>query len=471
MAETLIRADHLSFEYQESTDGICDVSFTVNPGEVVLLTGNSGCGKSTLLKCLNGLIPSITEGELKGKLSVMGEDYKEKKMHQLNMQVGSVFQNPRSQFFTENTTAELVFPMENYGFAKIDMEKRLKELTEEFGLEGLLDRNIFTLSSGERQMIALASSMTMHQRILLFDEPSANLDYGNSMRLGRLIGKLKKEGYTIIVADHRFFYLSGVIDKVLFMEHGSLKVCNSEEEFRNGSYDTRSFDVFSIDLPVEQRLECERKVAEIKNASYHGILRDINLSLRQGEITVLIGDNGAGKTTLAKLICRSLKPDEGSVETEGLPFFIMQDPDYQLFGTSVINELALVKNSPVEIKEILKHLGLEQYGEKHPFDLSGGQKQRLQIGMAMLCDRSLIIFDEPTSGLDVYSMQNISEEIKKLKEKAGILVISHDYEFIRHVANRILYLEDGTIKEDFTLEESTIPRLNNLFYKMQEDKK
>lgn len=469
MEANVIKADDLSFCYEESSEGISDISFTIDEGEIVLLTGNSGSGKSTLLKCLNGLIPSVTEGEMKGLLSIEGENYSDLKMHQLNQLIGSVFQNPRSQFFTDNTTAELVFPMENYGFSPEDMRARLESLKNTFGLDDLLDRDIFSLSSGERQLIALASAVTMKQKVLLFDEPSANLDYGNAMKLGRILKKLRGKGYTVIVADHRFYYLSGVIDKVLFMDDGKLVICNSEDEFKQGSYNTRSFDIFSINIPFSEKASQEKTVARLENVCYKDILKGVNLSLNKGEITVLVGNNGAGKTTIAKTLCKSIKPDSGKVDIDGLPFFIMQDPDYQLFGTSVENELELVKKDPKAIDEILEYLGLSKYKYKHPFDLSGGQKQRLQIGMGMLCDRELIVFDEPTSGLDVYSMLNVSKEIKKLKEKAGILVISHDYEFIRHVANRIVYLNDGVIEKDFILDESTLSELNNIFMQMQEE--
>ena len=470
METNVIKADKLGFCYEESSEGISDVSFTINEGEIVLLTGNSGSGKSTLLKCLNGLIPAVTEGEMEGLLSIEGENYSDLKMHRLNQLIGSVFQNPRSQFFTDNTTAELVFPMENYGFSKAEMTGRLDDLKKTFGIKGLMDRNIFSLSSGERQLIALASAVTMKQKVLLFDEPSANLDYGNAMKLGHIFRKLKDKGYTIIVADHRFFYLSGVVDKVLFMDNGELKVCSSEEEFKQGDYNTRSFEVFSIDIPFAENDNTGKVVAEIKNVFYKDILKGVDLKLNKGEITVLVGNNGAGKTTLAKMLCSSIKPDKGKADVSELPFFVMQDPDYQLFGTSVKNELELVKNDQAAIKECLEYLGLSKYTYKHPFDLSGGQKQRLQIGMAMLCDRELIIFDEPTSGLDVYSMLRVSDEINRLKDKAGILVISHDYEFIRHVANRIVYLNEGVIEKDFILDEQSLSELNDIFKTMQEEK-
>ena len=471
MENALIKARGLNFKYVESTEGIHDVDFCVNEGEVVLLTGNSGSGKSTLLKCLNGIIPTITEGELSGDLSIGEKNFKDLKMFRLNQFIGSVFQNPRSQFFTDDTTAELVFPMENYGYTKAQMDERLEQLKETFGISKLLNKNVYTLSSGERQLIALASAVTMDQNILLFDEPSANLDYKNACRLGEILRSLKKKGYTAIVADHRFYYLSGVIDKVLFMENGELSIYNSEEEFRKAKYNTRSFDIFLADIPLQKHKEKEREVARLENVSYQNILKDITFSINKGEIVALLGNNGAGKTTLAKVLCKSIKQDSGTAKTEKLPFFIMQDPDYQLFGTSVYNELELVNNDPKRINECLKYLGLDKYKYKHPFDLSGGQKQRLQIAMAILCDRDLIIFDEPTSGLDVDSMKNVSDEITKLKEKSGILVISHDYEFIRRVADRIIYLKDGVLKSDFNLDKDTLSDLNNIFINMKEEKK
>ena len=167
-------------------------------------------------------------------------------MHELNCEIGSIFQNPRSQFFTDNTTSELVFPMENYGFSKAEMQQKLELLTRTFNLEKLIGKNIFFLSSGERQMVALASALTMIQSVVLFDEPSANLDYGNAVRLEQIIRWLKSQGITVIVADHRFYYLNGLIDKVFYMEKGNLHIYESELSFKRCSYDTRSFDIFSL---------------------------------------------------------------------------------------------------------------------------------------------------------------------------------------------------------------------------------
>ena len=466
----MIRAEKLTFNYEQSDDGIKDIDFSVKDSEVILLAGDSGSGKSTLLKCLNGLIPETVEGSLEGNLYFGDKKYSELRMFELNEKIGSVFQNPRSQFFTTNSTAELVFPMENYGYTKKLMDERLESLTEKFGLYPLLNRNIFEISSGERQLLALASAMALNQKVVIFDEPSANLDYGNAMKLGKIISGMKKTGITVIVADHRFYYLKGLIDRVFLIEDGRLSRFDSEEEFKKSKYDTRSFDLFALDLPVPEKSINTEKIAGLKNVSYKNILTDISLELKKGEVSVLVGNNGVGKTTLAKLLCKTIKPDNGEVNINGLPFYIMQDPDFQLFGTSVYNELALVNDNEEAIAEILKYLGLYDYKDKHPFDLSGGQKQRLQIGMAMLCDKPLIIFDEPTSGLDIVSMKKVAKEIVRLKENAAVLVISHDYEFIRNVANRIIYLKNGKVHEDFELTDNTLCKLNIIFNTMEEEK-
>ena len=468
--EDMIRAEKLTFNYEESNDGIKDIDFSVKSSEIILLAGDSGSGKSTLLKCLNGLIPETVEGSLEGNLYFEDKKYSELRMFELNEKIGSVFQNPRSQFFTTNSTAELVFPMENYGYTKKLMDERLEALTEKFGLHPLLNRNIFEISSGERQLLALASAMALNQKAVIFDEPSANLDYGNAMKLGKIISGMKKTGITVIVADHRFYYLKGLIDRVFLIEDGRLSQFDSEVEFKKSKYDTRSFDLFDLELPVPEKSVNIEKIAGLKNVSYKNILTDISLELKKGEVSVLVGNNGVGKTTLAKLLCKTVKPDNGEVQVNELPFYIMQDPDFQLFGTSVYNELALVNDNEEAIAETLKYLGLYDYKDKHPFDLSGGQKQRLQIGMAMLCDKPLIIFDEPTSGLDIVSMKKVAGEIVRLKENAAVLVISHDYEFIRNVANRIIYLKSGKVHEDFELTDNALCKLNNIFNNMEEEK-
>ncbi|SFE20907.1 energy-coupling factor transport system ATP-binding protein [Peptostreptococcaceae bacterium pGA-8] len=483
-----ISTDRYTFRYDnKKTAALTDCSFKIMAGEIVLVAGDSGSGKSTLMKSINGLIGETVEGHLDGKLHINNRDMTDLPIYEKSREIGSVFQNPRSQFFTLNSTSEMVFAMENYGFSKGDMDDSLKRIGRELPIGDIMDREILTLSSGERQLLALASAMVLNPGILVFDEPSANLDYSNAMKLKKIILKLKAMGKTVIVADHRFFYLNGILDKVLLLEKGALTCFHREADFKGSDYDTRSFNLFNMDLPC-RRERC-RKLAEPRgsNALKEGeqpedvavlsgvgkwnVLNDVNLALKSGEIAVLVGANGAGKTTLARILTGSLKPDRGTVSTRRLPFYVMQDSDFQLFGTSVESELSIGNKTiqPSEKEKILKRLNLWEYRHAHPFDLSGGEKQRLQIAVAALSKTDLIILDEPTSGLDLKSMGRVVGEVEALAEEKAVLIISHDYEFIRRVADRIIYLKEGRVINDFAFDEKNIESLNNIFIDMEEE--
>ncbi len=467
MKEKIMEAIDLGFKYLGNEYySLKDLNFQINRGDTILIAGNSGSGKSTLLNMISGIIPELIEGEMDGKLLIDGlEDLK---IYERSLLLGNVFQNPRSQFFTENTTSEMVFEMENRGISKAEMCKRLMNLKDRFDICDLMDRNIFDISSGERQLLALLTVLIMDPDAVIFDEPSANLDYGNTMRLNRQIKQLKTRGKTVIVADHRFFYLDGIIDKVFFLEDKSIKVFNSETEFKNSGYAKRTFNLFSDpldDRPVNK--SCE-EVGILKDVSYKDILKSVNFALHKREVLSLIGVNGAGKTTIARLICKILKPEKGTVNVNNKPLYIMQDADFQLFGASVLKELEITSKNQDKNAKALELLNIADLKDKHPQMLSGGEKQRLQMAISYVSDNELIIFDEPTSGLDRNSMQRVVDMINMLKQNRAILVISHDYEFIKKVSDRVLYLKDGSIEKDFYLEGEKIKDLNKIYKEMEE---
>ena len=471
MDSYVVEGKNISFEYRDSLEGIQNVNFVLQPGEVILVTGNSGSGKSTFLKCLNGLIPRVVEGKLEGEILLNHQNTKDMSMAEISRHISSVFQNPRSQFFTTNTTSELVFSMENYGLDKAVMEERIQKVCALLQIQYLLNRDIFQLSGGERQMVAIASAMMMGQQIILLDEPSANLDYHNTYVFRGLVEKLKQEGYTVLIADHRFYYLSGLINRVFLFDDGKMQIFDSEQAFKESSYDTRSFDLFAMNIPFQTACERKEKVLSLVDISYKDILQDITVDFFTNEVTAIIGTNGVGKTTLARILCKSISCTHGKIIGE-IPFYIMQDADYQLFGTSVQAELEIAdhKIKQKDIQDVMDYFQLTKYADTHPFSLSGGQKQRIQVALGILSNRKVIIFDEPTSGLDLLSMRRVAREIQELKKKACVIVISHDYEFIRHISDRVLYLKNKTIKKDIPLDVEHLSEFNQIFMEMRDEK-
>lgn len=464
--KNVIEARDLTFAYEgEHKSVLEDINFSIAEGSIVFISGLSGSGKSTLLNIINGLIPEVIDGKLGGELLIGGKS--KVMMNERSALIGNVFQNPRSQFFTTNTTAELVFAMENFGVSKPEMEMRLKALIKKYKLEYLLDRDIYELSSGERQMLALMSALIMNPQVVIFDEPSANLDYGNAMRLRSQIEELKSEGITVLVADHRCFYLCELIDKVLLLSDNTVTEYESEEAYFSSDYAARAENLF--DDKYENRLIARAGPVDVKldDASYKGILQGVSAEFKQGEISTIIGVNGAGKTTLARLISGIIKPDGGSVEIEDQALYIMQDADYQLFGASCMKELEISSMDEELNTEALKDLNLYEFRDTHPHSLSGGQKQRLQMAISRVSKTKVIILDEPTSGLDKKSMHRVVEQLESMKQSHTIIIISHDYEFIRNIADKIFYLEDGRIREAFYLDEENVNQLNKTFEKME----
>ena len=229
----MIELKNISFAYESSREGesqLRHVDLKVEKGELVILAGRSGCGKTTLTRVLNGLCPQFYPGELTGSYLLDGQDALKIPIHQLGTMVGSVFQDPRSQFFTTNTTDEIVLGMENIPLERSVMQQRVKAVCSQMNIERLLDRRIFLLSSGEKQLIAIASVCAMEPKVIVMDEPSANLDSGAMVRLGALLYRLKEAGHTILLSEHRFHYVRDSFDRLVFMENGEISSIYSRSE-------------------------------------------------------------------------------------------------------------------------------------------------------------------------------------------------------------------------------------------------
>ena len=443
----------VSFTYKNSNNKVLDrVNFKINKGECILLTGVSGSGKSTLIHLMNGLIPTLYEGQLEGEILFKNKDLKDIESYDISKNIGYVSQDPRGHFFTTNTTSELVFSMENYGIPLNEMKKKYSELVNLLELEKLVDKNIIYISSGERQKIAIGCSLSLEPEIIILDEPSSNLDFHMTKKLKQLIEKLKTKGYTIIIAEHRMYYIQDLIDRVFVINNGKVIEKTISDLKSNNEVPLRSLDIFNLEL---ENISCKNKelLMEINNITYKNILSNITTTVYKGDVIGLIGKNGVGKTTLLRLLSNIMKPNKGKIVGKVVPFLVMQDMDYQFFTESVESEMKFgsADNDLEKINSLLMKLGLIEFKDKIPFELSGGQKQRLLIAISALANVNLLMFDEPTSGLDYVNMTKVSGILKDLSKNSALIVATHDIEFLYKTCNRVVYLDDKVIKEDFYL--------------------
>lgn len=459
----------VSFTYKNSNNKVLDrVNFKINKGECILLTGVSGSGKSTLIHLMNGLIPTLYEGQLEGEILFKNKDLKDIESYDISKNIGYVSQDPRGHFFTTNTTSELVFSMENYGIPLNEMKKKYSELVNLLELEKLVDKNIIYISSGERQKIAIGCSLSLEPEIIILDEPSSNLDFHMTKKLKQLIEKLKTKGYTIIIAEHRMYYIQDLIDRVFVINNGKVIEKTISDLKSNNEVPLRSLDIFNLEL---ENISCKNKelLMEINNITYKNILSNITTTIYKGDVIGLIGKNGVGKTTLLRLLSNIMKPNKGKIVGKVVPFLVMQDMDYQFFTESVESEMKFgsADNDLEKINSLLMKLGLIEFKDKIPFELSGGQKQRLLIAISALANVNLLMFDEPTSGLDYVNMTKVSGILKDLSKNSALIVATHDIEFLYKTCNRVVYLDDKVIKEDFYLNLENKKKVNNIFINME----
>ena len=478
----MITIQDVSFTYSGSKiDGIHHINLEIKKGECVLLCGRSGCGKTTVTRLINGLIPAFYNGSLSGSVYIENEAVPDMPLYKIARRVGSVFQNPRTQFFNVDTESEIAFGIENEGYPQEQLVTRVRETAEALHITHLCGKNIFELSGGEKQKIAFASVYAMNPDIYILDEPSSNLDAESIRALQTYIRNIKAQGKTVIVAEHRLYYLADFADKIVYMEQGRIA-----ETFTSASFIALDSERRKQMGLRTQNLQTEHPdfnartgdaatntatppacVLELQHVSLYRkkriILKDINVSIAAGEVIAVAGKNGAGKTTFVRALCglhressgrfilngKALKPKDRLKQA----YMVMQDVNYQLFADSVEAEcsfgLKAVKREAVE--EVLNDLNLSEYRTRHPASLSGGQKQRLAIAAGKISGRQLLIFDEPTSGLDYDSMVRVSRIIRSLAAGRIIVIVTHDYEFVCKTCTRVLHFSDQALRADLPI--------------------
>ena len=477
---------NLSVFYDEN-QVVHAINLNVSPGKCVVLTGESGSGKSSIINAVNGLGARYDNARIEGTIALDGDELTQKQIYEIAMLASSVFQNPKTHFFNVDTTQELLFFLENTGVPKQNMQKRLQDLLSLFPIAHLLNRSIFELSGGEKQILCLASAYISGCKLILLDEPTSNLDHISIALLADMLKCLKQQGITLLIAEHRLYYLRDILDRLVHIQKGEIQRCYTQEEFAHLTCDelharglrSNSDDALTVPelLPYAANTSAEpgaeagtepgaeagaepgteagtepgaeagaepgtelriEKLAlsfsTQRNVRANGLFIS-GLTFQTNNIYGIVGKNGCGKSSFIKSLIGVMKRSKETVFYQGkqcnkrrrvaLSSLVMQDVNSQLFSESVEHELTLTHTNMTEasLDALLEQLNIRAFKQAHPMSLSGGQKQRVAIATSVVDGAALMFFDEPTSGMDYKNMLAISRCIQALKTRKRIIFI------------------------------------------------
>lgn len=495
LKEAVVEIRDVSFRYEGGREQLRNVNLDVRRGECVVVTGPSGSGKTTLTRLVNGLVPRFYEGRLTGSVMLNRRNAAELASWEYGRFVGSVFQDSRSQFFASIVEEEIALTGENFGMDSRDIRERVNRLGRDHGLAPLLRRRVHRLSGGEKQQVAVAAACFADPELLVMDEPSANLDMVATGQLARRLAALKAEGTSLLIAEHRLYYLLPLADRIVYMRDGEIAAEWTPDELRGMTpeqivrYGLRA-PMLGVPPSVSAAVAAAGVVdggaerlslrsVTIAAGRWRPVLMEhISLTVRKGEVAAIVGPNGAGKTTLAMTLCGLRQPRSGTILLDGTPgkarerlrrlAYVMQDSDYQLFADSVLNELLLNRGkgsggkgslgkgsgAAERAEQLLKELDLWELRDRHPASLSGGQKQRVAFAVALMNKPDILVLDEPTSGLDGGNMRLVVRLIRRIASGGvSVLVITHDYEFLCAACDRLFVLGDRKLQSELAVAE------------------
>lgn len=495
----LIEIHNLTFSYPEQSQCLHQINLTIQQGDFVVLMGPSGCGKTTLLKQLKTeLAPN---GDLQGTILFNGTALTNLPPKRAAAEIGFVMQNPDNQIVTDKVWHELAFGLENLGLDPLVIRRRVAEIANFFGIQHWFHKQTTELSGGQKQLLNLAAVLIMQPKVLLLDEPTAQLDPIAANNFLSTLNRIHEElGITIILIEHRLEEILAVANRVVAMDNGTIIFDGSPRNMMQNIPDTllpslpTPMKVFStvpkgsvpitiregqkwlanqtVSDPVTSSTTQKKTniILEAKNISFRyekagpAILHNFSFTLHEGQIYTILGGNGTGKSTALQVLTGLYNPQQGDIWLYGKKLkkysqeqlyrnifaLLPQDPKTLFMEKKVKKELVKMAeefNQSQEISnQIIDQLHLEYLLNRHPYDLSGGEQQKLALAKMLLRQPKILFLDEPTKGLDAYSKQEIATILKQLTEQGmTIVIVSHDIEFSAEHADYCALFFDGSL--------------------------
>lgn len=456
--------DDVTFRYPGSRgDVLSGVSMAVPAGAFALLVGGTGSGKSTLLSLAKPQIAPA--GDRAGQVRVFGRPVDDLDGAEA-CEVGYVFQDPDNQIVCDSVWHEMAFGLENLGTPQGEMRRRVAEASYFFGMGPWFHSDTDALSGGRKQLLALASTLVMQPRVLLLDEPTAQLDPIAARNFLHALFRVNRElGCTVVVATHEPELMADYATCAFELVDGAVGAVEDLGRFKCEATLAERGALCDANAPA---------AVSARGAWFRygrdddWVLRGLDLEVRQGEVHALVGGNGCGKSTLLALIAGTRRAQRGEVRSAiSAKAMLPQDPK-ALFAEERVDE-ELMEWAHIggygadEVQAMMGELGLADRADLHPYDLSGGQRQMLALGKLLLVHPRLLLLDEPTKGLDRAARERVAGMIEAARRDGVTVIVStHDLAFVRRVADRVSLMFDGELACTEPVGEFF---RNNLFYR------